>query len=139
MRSDRLALPLAALLACALPPGCASPGRASSPGGATALKPAPDPWPGPRRVDGVEAKALVARGAVLLDVRPADSFEWEKLPGAVNLPLDELEVAKDLFAPLSTPIVVYCTAGLMSAQAFRQLQAMGFTHVYDLGPMSGWR
>jgi rhodanese-related sulfurtransferase len=98
-----------------------------------------DPWPPSGPVGGPEARALVARGAVLVDVRTEEAFAVEKLPGALSLPIEELDQATELFEPRSRPIVVYCGAGIQSAAAAKRLAAMGFTHVYDLGPMFGWR
>lgn len=98
-----------------------------------------DPWPPSGPVDGPRARALVARGALLVDVRTEESFTVERLPGAFSLPLEDLDQAKELFEQRSKPIVVYCGAGIQSAAAAKRLAEMGFTHVYDLGPMFGWR
>lgn len=51
--------------------------------------------------------ALTGAGAQLVEVLPADEYEWAHLPGAVNLPLKELD---DRLAELdrSRPVIVYC-------------------------------
>jgi rhodanese-related sulfurtransferase len=119
--------------------GCAAP-RPSPSASTTALATVErDPWPPSGPVDGRQAQELVKRGAILVDVRTEEAFTVEKLPGALSLPIEELEQAQELFEPKSRPIVVYCGAGIQSAAAAKQLAAMGFTHVYDLGPMFGWR
>lgn len=127
-----LAVPLLAALA-----GCAA--RAAQAGASAPPPVERDPWPPSGPVDGPQARALVARGAVLLDVRTEEAFEVEKLPGALGLPIEELDQAIELFEPRSRPIVVYCGAGIQSAAAAKRLAELGFTHVYDLGPMFGWR
>ena len=136
-RRSPLRLALAATLLAGLA-GCAA-HRAPGPAVSTLPAPARDPRPASGPVDGPQARALVAQGAILIDVRSEEAFAMERLPGALGLPLEELDQATELFEDKSRPIVVYCGAGIQSAAAAKRLAAMGFTHVYDLGPMFGWR
>jgi rhodanese-related sulfurtransferase len=54
-----------------------------------------------------ELRALTGRGAQLVEVLPAGEYEWAHLPGAVSLPLKELDGrAGEL--DRSRPVVVYC-------------------------------
>jgi len=58
-------------------------------------------------IDRHEARRLLAGGAQLVEVLPAEEFEEEHLPGAVNIPLKELgERASEL--DRSVPVIVYC-------------------------------
>ncbi len=55
-----------------------------------------------------EVQRLLAAGAQLVDVLPADEYTAEHIAGAVNLPLKDLNretVAK--LAP-NRPVIVYC-------------------------------
>ena len=54
-----------------------------------------------------ELRILTGQGAQLVEVLPAEEFEWAHLPGAVNLPLKELD---DRLEQLdrSRPVIVYC-------------------------------
>ncbi|MGH2680708.1 MAG: rhodanese-like domain-containing protein [Actinomycetota bacterium] len=55
-----------------------------------------------------EVRALIDRGAQLVDVLGAEEFEEDHLPGAINLPLRKIETeARRQLAP-TRPIVVYC-------------------------------
>jgi rhodanese-related sulfurtransferase len=45
----------------------------------------------PTAVDREEVRRLVAAGAQLVEVLPAAEFEEEHLPGAINIPLKELD------------------------------------------------
>ena len=67
----------------------------------------------PGRVDLEGLRALLARGAQLVEVLPAAEYTDEHLPGAINLPLKELD-ATTAAARLdrSRPVVVYCWDGL---------------------------
>jgi rhodanese-related sulfurtransferase len=62
----------------------------------------------PTAVDRDEVQRLVAAGAQLVEVLPQPEYEEEHLPGAINLPLKELnrETAKQL--DRDRPVIVYC-------------------------------
>jgi rhodanese-related sulfurtransferase len=54
-----------------------------------------------------DVKRLVAEGAQLVDVLPAETYHQEHIHGAINLPLAEVDSATDRLDP-SRPVVVYC-------------------------------
>jgi phage shock protein E len=89
----------------------------------------------PPSVTAEEAQELVARGALLVDVRTPEEFSSGHMDGAVNLPLQSLETGQSPDVPLHQPVIVYCRSGRRSAKAARALRERGFQHVYDLGPM----
>lgn len=76
-------------------------------------------------------------GALLVDVRTPGEFAGGHLPGALNVPLQELDARAAELAKKNKPIVVYCASGMRSASASRVLQRAGAT-VFDLGAMSRW-
>ena len=55
-----------------------------------------------------EVKQLLDRGAQLVDVLGADEFEHDHLPGAINIPLKELNAARAEQLDRSRPVIVYC-------------------------------
>jgi rhodanese-related sulfurtransferase len=61
----------------------------------------------PRTVIRDELRDLVAAGAQLVEVLPAEEYRWAHLPGAVNLPLKELDARTDQL-DRSRPVIVYC-------------------------------
>lgn len=63
----------------------------------------------------------------VLDARPADEFETGHLPGAVNIPLDELETRLAELNP-AQEIVAYCRGPwcVLSFEAVAALRARGF-------------
>ena len=81
-------------------------------------------------IEGVTLSDLVTRmdkgEVLLLDVRPKEEFEKAHIPGAVSMPIEELE---DQLATLPThfDIVAYCRGPycLMSAEAVKMLKAKG--------------
>jgi rhodanese-related sulfurtransferase len=62
----------------------------------------------PSRIEIDELQELLAGGAQLVEVLPAEEYEEHHLPGAVNVPLKRLDA--DTTAPLdkANPVVVYC-------------------------------
>jgi len=54
-----------------------------------------------------ELRELTGRQAQLVEVLPADDYEWAHLPGAVSLPLKELD-ARTGQLDRSRPVIVYC-------------------------------
>ena len=88
---------------------------------------------------GGATQPTTAHDALILDVRTPEEFAQAHVPGARNIPVQELaqryaEVGSDKQAP----IIVYCRSGARSALAARLLREHGFTHVTDIGAMSNW-
>jgi rhodanese-related sulfurtransferase len=89
------------------------------------------------RVDGQTARRLAADGAVLVDVRTPAEFRSGSIPGAQNIPVDQLGARLGEFDK-QAQIVVFCRSGARSASAAGLLQQAGFAKVADLGPVSAW-
>lgn len=89
-------------------------------------------------VSSTEARQLVGSGARLVDVRTPAEFTAGHIPGAINIPVQELDSRLGELQPKGTAIVVYCRSGSRSGNAARMLKNAGFAVVHDLGPMSRW-
>ena len=51
---------------------------------------------------------LIKKGVQVVEVLPAQEFEEDHLPGAINLPLRKIETeAKERLDP-SQPVILYC-------------------------------
>jgi phage shock protein E len=75
---------------------------------------------------------LLAKGAIIIDVRTEREFNTGHVTGAVNIPLDKLpknisKLKKD------KPIITCCASGMRSATAKKILMNNGFTEVYNAG------
>jgi rhodanese-related sulfurtransferase len=55
-----------------------------------------------------EVRRLVEEGAQLVDVLPREEYEDEHLPGAINIPLKELNRETTAKLKRDAPVIVYC-------------------------------
>jgi len=78
-----------------------------------------------RRIGFEEASAKVRRGALWLDVRYPSEYQYDKLPGAINVPLAEV---RNMFAVLdrTKEYIAYCQSGRRSAAAAFLFAQRGF-------------
>lgn len=91
-------------------------------------------------IDAATAKDwLDGREAVLLDVREAQEFEFENVPGSVLLPLSFLD--PDTFPPITGhKVILLCAVGKRSVAAQKQLARAGFDNLYNLvGGLDAWK
>jgi rhodanese-related sulfurtransferase len=131
------ALTLAVSAACVSQPG---PDRAASQPAAGAVA-AGSVVAGvsPGIVDAEGARKLVGAGVKVVDVRTPAEFAAGHVPGAVNIPYDELaRRAGEIGAP-STPVLLYCRSGRRSAIATDTLRGLGFVEIYDLRAYDLWK
>ena len=68
---------------------------------------------------------------ILLDIRTQDEYALGSLPGAINIPLDELRERMNEL-PKDKAIITFCAVGLRGYLAYRILVQHGFTNVKDL-------
>lgn len=91
-----------------------------------------------------ELRARIERGdeLVLLETLGPDTYAYGHLPGALNLPPDDVKRrARELIPNYDAEIVVYCAnrGCHASTQAANQLKALGYTNVRDyLGGKADW-
>lgn len=85
-----------------------------------------------------EARQLVGSGARLVDVRTPGEFAAGHIPGAINIPVQQLAGRLGELEPKDAAIVLYCRSGRRSGNAAHLLKGAGFVDVRDLGPMSRW-
>lgn len=78
-----------------------------------------------------DIKSKPSSSMYLIDTRTTHEFELDSIPGALNIPLDDIrerinEIPKD------KEIVVFCAVGLRGYVAARSLKLLGFDNVYNL-------
>jgi len=78
----------------------------------------------------------------LIDVLAGDHYETVHLPGAENIPGEELAVRAPQELGHDETIVVYCSSSdcQKSPEAAAALEQVGYRHVYDFkGGIAEWR
>ncbi|ETX04725.1 MAG: hypothetical protein ETSY2_27175 [Candidatus Entotheonella gemina] len=78
---------------------------------------------------------------LLIDVRTAGEFRMGRVPGAVNIPLNELaERLGEVRPHPDTGVILYCETGRRAGIAERMLRDAGLDNIRQLeGNMSAWR
>jgi len=55
-----------------------------------------------------DVRRLAREGAQIIEVLPQKEYEQEHLPGAINIPLKELDAKRASALRKDDPVVVYC-------------------------------
>ena len=85
------------------------------------------------------AEYETTKNAVLLDVRDKEEYDSGHIPGAVNIPREEIENTKGIIPDLDTPIFTYCYSGRRSDYAGISLKKMGYKHVINIGGITAYK
>lgn len=97
---------------------------------------------GYKRISMDEAKTLMEKeeGYILLDVRTKGEYESGYIPGAINIPLSDIDEKIISFLPdKSQMILVYCRSGNRSREASDKLSRLGYTNILEIGGINAWK
>jgi phage shock protein E len=80
------------------------------------------------------ARVWLEKGAKVIDVRSEGEFRGRHLPGAVNVPLDQLgsEIAR-VVPDKAQPLLLHCVSGARSGMGKSLLRRMGYANAFNLG------
>jgi phage shock protein E len=70
---------------------------------------------------------------IVVDVRSAWEYEASHIPGAKNIPLEEVPYKVEEFKAFKSPVVLYCRSGNRSGMAVSILKQNGVADVYNGG------
>ncbi len=79
----------------------------------------------------LESWLQLARDGMILDIRSADEYEKMSVPGAVNIPYDQLSKVVDRLNR-QQPMLIVCDNGVKSVAASELLFSRGFHFLYVL-------
>ena len=94
-----------------------------------------------RQISQEEAAQLIEResGYVILDVRTAEEFAAGHIPGAVNLPNEDIGGERPAELPDTKQLIlVYCRTGRRSKEASQKLLELGYDNVAEFGGIVTW-
>ena len=86
----------------------------------------------PKRKQPVDFRALLRRGAILLDVRTEEEFAGRHLPGAINIPYENIDQNIPAIKAWDQLVLVYGADDQRSRIAVRRMRNHGI-RAYDAG------
>ena len=92
------------------------------------------------KITAEEAKTMIDNGGVtIVDVRRPDEYAAQHIPGAVNVPNEDINSEPPASLPdLDAVLLVHCRTGIRSKAASDKLIQMGYQNVYDFGGIVDW-
>lgn len=78
-------------------------------------------------------EARKTEGAVIIDVRDPDEYAQGHIPGAINIPADNLEEILNTVPDKNAHVFTYCLRGSRSSGAVKALKTMGYNNVISMG------
>lgn len=79
---------------------------------------------------------------IIINALAKDAYLAKHIPGSINIPTENAEIAKEVIPNLDADIVVYCANEGCDAspKLAQKLEEMGYTHVSDFEEgLAGWR
>jgi phage shock protein E len=81
-----------------------------------------------------EARKQLAAGAKLVDVRTVEEYQAKHLTNAVNIPVDTIKTGiTNCTLNKGQTILLHCRTGRRSGIAEKELRAIGYTNVFNIG------
>ncbi len=80
-----------------------------------------------------DLKEIIAKGAIIIDVRSKGEYGTGHAKGSINIPLDMLS-SQISTLDKNKPVITCCASGMRSASARSVLRNSGFGEVYNAGP-----
>ena len=96
---------------------------------------------GYKQITQAEAKAIIDSGDsyILLDVRTQEEYDEQRIPGALLIPVADLEEAAERELPdKDAVIMIYCQTGIRSVTASEILVDLGYVNVFEIGGIITW-
>ena len=124
MRKVKRLLPF--VLSMMLLSSCGAPGSSSS---------------GCRQISMDEAVKMMKneKNYIILDVRRPDEYAKGHIPGAINVPNEEIGTAEIAELPDKAQLIlVYCRSGRRSKEASEKLVRLGYTNIVEFGGINDW-
>ena len=77
---------------------------------------------------------------IILDVRRPDEYAEGHIPGAINVPNEEIGTAEIPELPSKSQLIlVYCRSGRRSKEAAEKLVRLGYTNIVEFGGILDWK
>ena len=90
------------------------------------------------KIKAERALEVVRSGATLLDVRKSSEWMSGHAPGAIHIPLGDIEKAPRRLRQ-GRPVVVMCASGMRSRTAAKHLRSLGWDAASLSGGIGAWQ
>lgn len=92
-------------------------------------------------ISALEVTKLDTTQHIIIDVRTKEEYQAGHVPGAINLPLSEIQNAKgNLSLDKNKTLVLYCRSGYRAGKAANALKDLHYSNLKHLdGDMLGWK
>lgn len=77
--------------------------------------------------------ALIANGAIIIDVRSKQEYASGHIKGSVNIPVDQIATQINKLKDKNKTIITCCASGMRSGSAKMILKSKGYNNVYNGG------
>ena len=97
---------------------------------------------GYRSITAEEAMLLMEKekDCIILDVRRPDEYAEGHIPGAINVPNEEIGTAEIPELPSKSQLIlVYCRSGRRSKEASEKLVKLGYTNIVEFGGIQDYK
>ena len=95
-----------------------------------------------RQISMEEAEQIMKTesGYIILDVRRPDEYTDGHIPGAINLPNEDIGTTEIPKLPDKAQLIlVYCRSGRRSKEASEKLVKLGYTNIAEFGGILDWK
>ena len=95
-----------------------------------------------RQINMDEAVEMMKKesGYIILDVRRPDEYTEGHIPGAINVPNEEIGTTELPELPDKAQLIlVYCRSGRRSKEASEKLVRLGYTNIVEFGGIIDWK
>lgn len=77
---------------------------------------------------------------IIVDVRRPDEFSLGHIPGAINVPLTDIQQKQlpSLMDDKNSVYLIYCRSGVRSVTAAKLLEQTGYTRLINFGGILDW-
>ena len=75
----------------------------------------------------------IDKNATIIDVRTPEEFAGQHVPGAINIPLNQLSTRINELKDTPKPIIAYCRSGNRSGMAIGVMKQNGITDAVNGG------
>lgn len=90
----------------------------------------------------LHSKMTGEHSPIIINALAKDAFLDKHIPGSINIPTGNAEIAKEIIPFMDAEIVVYCANSDCDAspKLAQKLEEMGYTHVSDFEEgLAGWK